>query len=116
MSFDRTSDRELEDYLTTLTRRAGGCLSADAAGCLLGISQRAVDDRRQTKTLLAIPDAGGWAYPCAQFHGNRTIPGLAEVVQGLEVSGPWVTRVIRYNIRAVESGRKLSASQAEETG
>src|SRR4051812_30833174 len=27
-----------------------------------------------------------------------------------------VPRVIRYNIRAVESGRKLSASQAEETG
>jgi hypothetical protein len=74
-----------------IERRAGGSLTADAVGRLLGISRQAVDKRRRAGTLLAIRQGGNWAYPRAQFHENGTIPCLAEVLQGFEVSGPWVT-------------------------
>jgi hypothetical protein len=74
-----------------LERRAGGNLSADGVGRLLGINRKAVDERRRAKTLLAIRQRGNWTYPRAQFHQNETIPCLAEVIEGLEESGTWVT-------------------------
>jgi hypothetical protein len=64
-------------------RRAGGSLSADAVGRLLGITREAVDERRRAKTLLAIRRDHEWVYPRAQFHGTGTIPYLVEVIQGL---------------------------------
>jgi hypothetical protein len=74
-----------------LERRAGGNLSADAVGRVLGISRQAVDKRRRAKALLATRQGGNWAYPRAQFHEKETIPCLADVIGGLEESGSWVT-------------------------
>lgn len=78
------------EYRQELERRAGGTLSADTVARLLGISRQGVDERRRAGALLAIRLGGDWAYPRAQFQGNQTVPGLAQVVTGLERSGPWV--------------------------
>jgi hypothetical protein len=82
--------REIE-HREDVVRRAGGMLSAEAAGKLLNISRQAVDKRRRNGTLLAIRQGGDWLYPRAQFHDHEAIPGLADVVRGLGASGPWVT-------------------------
>jgi hypothetical protein len=82
--------REIEHRLDVV-RRAGGMLAAEEVGKLLNISRQAVDKRRRNKTLLGLRQGGDWLYPRAQFHENETIPGLADVIRGLEQSGPWVT-------------------------
>ena len=74
-----------------LVRRAGGMLSAEEVGQLLHITRQAVDKRRRGRTLFAIRQGGDWLYPRAQFHEHETIPDLAEIIKGLEASGPWVT-------------------------
>lgn len=74
-----------------LARRAGGMLSAEAAGQLLHITRQAIDKRRRGRTLLAIRQGGDWLYPRAQFHEHEAIPGISEIIKGFEVSGPWVT-------------------------
>jgi hypothetical protein len=82
--------REIE-HREALVRRAGGMLSAQEAGLLLHVTRQAVDKRRRGRTLLAIRQGGDWLYPRAQFHQHETIPGLPEIIKGLDVSGPWVT-------------------------
>jgi hypothetical protein len=79
------------EHRDKLVQRAGGMLSAEEAGLLLHIGRQAVDKRRRNKTLLAVRQAGDWFYPRAQFHEHEVIPGISEIVKGLEVSGPWVT-------------------------
>ncbi|MDO9712239.1 hypothetical protein [Paracraurococcus lichenis] len=71
--------------------RAGGILSAEAVGHLLGISRQVVDERRRAGVLLALPQAADWEYPRAQFHNGKTIPGLADIIAAFGASGPWVT-------------------------
>lgn len=78
------------EHRAEVVKRAGGMLSAEDAGKLLGISRQGVDKRRRAKTLLAIRQGGDWLYPRAQFHEHETIPGLPEVVRGFADSGPWV--------------------------
>lgn len=82
---------DLVDYEAELERRAGGSLSADDVGRLLSITRHEVEERRQARSLLAIRQGNNWTYPNAQFVGKETIPCLATVVEGLQVSGPWVT-------------------------
>jgi hypothetical protein len=82
--------REIEQR-EAIVQQAGGMLSAEDVGKLLKITRQAVDKRRRGKTLLALRQGGDWLYPRAQFHENQTIPGLADLVRGLEASGPWVT-------------------------
>ena len=82
--------REIE-HREAIVRQAGGMLSADEVGKLLNISRQAVDKRRRSKALLAVRQGGDWLYPRAQFHEHDAIPALADVVRGLEESGPWVT-------------------------
>jgi hypothetical protein len=82
--------REIE-HRADVVRRAGGMLSAEDVGKLLNISRQAVDKRRRSGTLLALRQGGDWLYPRAQFHEHEAIPDLANVIRGLEVSGPWVT-------------------------
>jgi hypothetical protein len=77
------------EHRAEVVRRAGGMLSAEEAGKLLGISRQGVDKRRRARTLLAIRQGGDWLYPRAQFHEHETIPGLSDVVRGFEDSGPW---------------------------
>lgn len=82
--------REIE-HREALVRRAGGMLSAEEAGHLLHITRQAIDKRRRGRTLLAIRQGGNWLYPRAQFHEHEALPGLSEVINGFQVSGPWVT-------------------------
>lgn len=89
MSHSPSSD--LADHEAALEARAGGSLSREGMAYLLGIDQADVDQRRRARSLLALPRGDEWVYPRVQFHETGTIPCLAEVVEGLEVSGPWVT-------------------------
>jgi hypothetical protein len=82
--------REIE-HRGDVVRQAGGMLSAEDVAKLLHISRQAVDKRRRSRTLLALRQGGDWLYPRAQFHEHEAIPGLVDVIRGLEVSGPWVT-------------------------
>jgi len=82
---------DLAEYEAALERRAGGSLAPADVGHLLGIALQAVDERRRAHSLLAIRKGVEWAYPRAQFHDTGTIPCLSVVVEGLEMSGPWVT-------------------------
>ncbi|MBB5693578.1 hypothetical protein [Muricoccus pecuniae] len=79
------------EYESALETRAGGNLSVEDVGHLLGITRQEVDERRRERSLLAIHHEDGWVYPRAQFVGSATVPCLALVVEGLETCGPWVT-------------------------
>lgn len=64
-----------------LLHRAGGVLDAAAVGTLLGISPDEVDQLRQGRRLLGVPQGQRFAYPRCQFdktHG--VVPGLFEVL------------------------------------
>lgn len=79
------------EHREALVRRAGGMLSAEAAGQLLHITRQAVDKRRRGRTLFAVRQGGDWLYPRAQFHEHEAVPGLSDVIKAFEESGPWVT-------------------------
>src|SRR5690606_6718235 len=76
-----------------LRQAAGGLLSATEAGALLAISRQAVDKRRRAGGLLAVREGSDWRYPVCQFdrQAGAVVPGIAEVVAGLEGQGPWAT-------------------------
>lgn len=74
----------------TLLALAGGALSADETGRILGITRQAVDKRRRTGTLLAFKEGGDWRYPACQFADGEVVAGIAEVVRGLNSASPWV--------------------------
>lgn len=66
--------QETTDYESALEMRAGGSLSAEDVGHLLGVTLQEVDKRRRERALLAIQHGDEWAYPRAQFAGTETIP------------------------------------------
>lgn len=72
-----------------LAEQAGGLLSAEAAGRLLGISRAAVDKRRATGRLLALRIRSDWHYPACQFRGDEVLPGLAEVLAAMAEASGW---------------------------
>jgi hypothetical protein len=72
-----------------LLKRAGGVLSVADVAKLLGITRQAVDKRRAKGSLLALKQGSDWKYPRCQFLEADTVPGLAEVIQGMASSGPW---------------------------
>ncbi|MBL0406256.1 DNA-binding protein [Microvirga aerilata] len=78
------------EHRQTLMSLAGGVLSADAAGRILGITRQAVDKRRRVGTLLAVREASDWRYPACQFADGEVVPGLPDVVRGLSSASPWV--------------------------
>jgi hypothetical protein len=78
------------EHRRRLLDRAGGTLSAEDAGRVLGISRQAVDKRRRAGALLAVREASDWRYPACQFDKTDVIHGIAEVVRGHEAAGPWV--------------------------
>lgn len=79
------------EHREALLRSAGGALSAEEAGRVLGITRQAVDKRRRANTLLAFREGSDWRYPACQFDQGDVIPGLPDVVRGLAVGGPWAT-------------------------
>jgi hypothetical protein len=69
---------------------AGGTLSADEVGQILGITRQAVDKRRRAGTLLTVQEGSAWRYPACQFADGKVIAGIPEVVRGFSSASPWV--------------------------
>jgi hypothetical protein len=69
---------------------AGGTLSADEVGQILGITRQAVYKRRRAGTLLAVREGSAWRYPACQFADGEVMAGIPEVVRGFSSASPWV--------------------------
>jgi hypothetical protein len=84
----RNAEHRLE-----LLDEAGGTLSAEQVGDLLGITRQAVDKRRRAHALLAFRRGSDWRYPRCQFdeEAHDALEGMPKVVQALAEAGPWVT-------------------------
>jgi hypothetical protein len=69
----------------------GGCVSADEAARLVGVSRQAIHAARLRKDVFALPRGqDGWTYPVWQFEGGHYLEGLASVLQALNNDGPFV--------------------------
>ena len=79
------------EHRNLLLQRAGGVLSADAAGKIAAITRQAIDKRRRANAILAVREGSDWKYPACQFRDGNVLPGIAEVVRGLEGQGAWAT-------------------------
>ncbi len=74
-----------------LLSRDGGTYSAPEVARLLKISRQAVNKRRQSGRLLALPlGRHGFAYPAWQFAGEDVLPGFAEVLTRLADHDSWM--------------------------
>ncbi|HEY0153790.1 MAG TPA: hypothetical protein VGB92_17400 [Longimicrobium sp.] len=75
-----------------LLAEAGGGLSTQAVATMLGTSRQAIDKRRRTGTLLAVPmPTGDWAFPAAQFGTDgRPLDALPEALRACNVDDPWM--------------------------
>ncbi len=81
------------EHKVELLKAAGGSLSAEDVGLLLGITRQGVDKRRRAYGLLAFRLAGDWRYPRRQFDepSHEVVTGLPRVLQAFAAVGPWVT-------------------------
>ncbi|MBY5886712.1 DNA-binding protein [Rhizobium ruizarguesonis] len=78
------------EHRQNLVERAGGTVSAEDAGRMLGISRQAVDKRRRAGTLLAVRERSDWRYPLCQFDQGEVIAGISDVVRDFAAAGPWI--------------------------
>lgn len=78
------------EHREALIERAGGTLSAEDAGRLLGISRQAIDKRRRAGSLLAVRERSDWRYPVCQFDETDVVAGITEVVRAYASTGPWM--------------------------
>ncbi|MGK6316876.1 helix-turn-helix domain-containing protein [Neorhizobium sp. DT-125] len=78
------------EHRQQLIERAGGALSAEEAGKVLGITRQAVDKRRRAGAILAVREGSDWRYPACQFADGEVAAGVSDVVRGFEGSSPWV--------------------------
>lgn len=78
------------EHRQNLVERAGGTVSAEDAGRMLGISRQAVDKRRRAGTLLAVREGSDWRYPLCQFDQGEVIAGISDVVRGLPPPVHWI--------------------------
>jgi len=79
------------EHRQRLLELAGGVLSADEAGRVLGITRQAVDKRRRANSILAVREGSDWRYPGCQFSEGEVIAGIPDVVRAFSVAGPWAT-------------------------
>jgi hypothetical protein len=79
------------EHRQRLLKLAGGVVSAEEAGRILGITRQAVDKRRRSNAILAVREGSDWRYPACQFGEGEVIFGIADVLRGFASSGPWVT-------------------------
>lgn len=74
-----------------LLAEAGGPLSADKVGELLGIGRAAVDKRRRQGALLGLMlPRGDVVYPAAQFRRAAVLRGLPETLAAFRIRDPWM--------------------------
>jgi hypothetical protein len=78
------------EHRQTLLILAGGAVSAEEAGQVLGITRQAVDKRRRAGTVLAVREGSDWRYPACQFDNGEVRAGIADVVRAFGSAGPWV--------------------------
>jgi hypothetical protein len=72
-----------------LAEQAGGLLSAEAVGRMLGITRAAVDKRRATGKALAVRVRSDWHYPACQFRDGEVIAGVPEVLASMGDATGW---------------------------
>ncbi|MEL4073371.1 DNA-binding protein [Ochrobactrum sp. GPK 3] len=77
------------EHRQRLLELAGGVLSADEAGRILGITRQAVDKRRRANSVLAVREGSDWRYPACQFSEGEVIAGIPDVVRSFAAAGPW---------------------------
>lgn len=73
-----------------LLQAEGGCIDADEAGKLLGLSRQGVVKRRTSGKLIGLLIGGAYNYPVWQFDQGQTLRGLERVLQTLAVKDPWM--------------------------
>jgi hypothetical protein len=78
------------EHRQTLITLAGGALSADEAGRILGITRQAIDKRRRAGALLAVREGSDWRYPACQFNHGEVVAGIPDIVRGFGSASPWV--------------------------
>jgi hypothetical protein len=77
-----------------LLRDAGGLMTSAEVAALLRLTRQAVDKRRQSNKLIAIPQGlHGFGYPACQFNEKGPLPGLEELLIGLGTADPWTQLV-----------------------
>jgi hypothetical protein len=79
------------EHRQRLLKLAGGVLSAEEAGRILGITRQAVDKRRRSNAIVAVREGSDWRYPACQFSDGEVVAGIADVVRGFASAGPWAT-------------------------
>ena len=73
-----------------LLEAEGGTASGQEMADLLGITRQAVDKRRKSGTLLAIPTGSNdWRYPRWQLQDQQVLPGFDKVMKAFDGRGPW---------------------------
>ena len=83
----RLRDLEIRD---TILQSEGGVLTVEQVARQLGITRQAVDKRRRSGELLALPVARHrYAYPAWQFLGVNVLPGLEDVLVAFSIQDPW---------------------------
>lgn len=74
-----------------LRREAGGLQPTQWVADHLGVTRQTIDRYRKEGALLALDTAHGFMFPVCQFHEGRVIPGLREVLAGLQDGNFWET-------------------------
>jgi hypothetical protein len=67
-----------------LLEAEGGALTVAEVANRLDISKQAVDKRRRTRKLLALPTSRGFLYPAWQFTVDGVLPGFEQVLAVLQ--------------------------------
>ncbi len=74
-----------------LLRQAGGLMTVVEAAGVLGLTRQAVDKRRVSNKLIAIPQGQhGFGYPACQFNERGSLPGLDEMLDKLDTTDSWM--------------------------
>jgi hypothetical protein len=74
-----------------LIKKAGGLMTSEEVANILGLTRQAVDKRRQSNKLIAIPQGQhGFGYPACQFDSRGPLHGLEEMLNSLQVSDGWM--------------------------
>lgn len=84
----------------------GGVVGPSQVAKLLNISRQAVSQRRMAGKLLAVPMAGGFAYPLWQFHDGEIINGMAHILTTLKAIDPWMQMVFFLNKNSALDGHR----------
>ncbi len=74
-----------------LVEAAGGLLSAESVGTLLGIGRAAVDKRRASHRILAVRLRGDWNYPSIQFQDGEVLDFIPDIIGRMADTSPWST-------------------------